>query len=311
MSCKVRYLGISEIVFRLIRWPLSFVAILVVSMSSLAEASLPQAKVVNDSSQILQPISEKKEKNKEKEKNFFQQRYRGWLWFDEREKADEEYQTDKEQAPQLMPTLEEMKQAKLENERFTEELELLRHIMIRYPENVDYVVMYKRKEKEMQDKALILGKNWAIANFLNPDIVDTLENPQNMYGRKIYKDEKQKTDLDKIKLVAKAVDVFVFRKDGCQYCVDLEKHLQTFATRYGFNVEAVSPDDSVSRYFKTNKGPELIEVLKLDVMPTVIVVVKETRERLELARGAVSISDLEDAALILAKILDDRKRDGK
>ena len=136
-----------------------------------------------------------------------------------------------------------------------------------------------------------------------------------MYGRKIYRDEKQKADLDRIKLAAKAVDVFVFRKDGCPYCVDLEKHLETFATRYGFNVEAVSPDDSVSKHFKTNKGPELIEVLQLDVMPTVIVVVKETRERFELARGAVSISDLEDAALILAKILEDRiedrKKDGK
>ena len=46
-------------------------------------------------------------------------------------------------------------------------------------------------------------------------------------------------------------------------------------------------------------------------MPTVIVVVKETRERFELSRGAVSVSDLEDSALILSKILEDRKKDGK
>ena len=298
--------------FDLIRWKRCLMVLLIVSMSYVVEASSPQETFVIDSSEILQTASEK---NKEKNKNFFEQRYRGWLWFDERAKEEKEYQSDKEQVKRPMLTLEEMKQAKQENERFTEELELMRHMMIRYPENVDYVVMYKRKEKEMQDKALILGKNWAIANFRNPDIVDTLENPQNMYGRKIYRDEKQKADLDRIKLAAKAVDVFVFRKDGCPYCVDLEKHLETFATRYGFNVEAVSPDDSVSKHFKTNKGPELIEVLQLDVMPTVIVVVKETRERFELARGAVSISDLEDAALILAKILEDRiedrKKDGK
>ena len=297
--------------FGLIRWRLLFVAILVVSISYVAHASSPRETFVSSSSQILQPASEENKKNKEKNKNFFEQRYRGWLWFDESEKEDTKIPSDKEQEMKKMPTLEEMKRAKQENERFSEELELMRHMMIRYPENVDYVVMYKRKEKEMQDKALILGRNWAIANFLNPDIVDTLENPQNMYGRKIYRDEKQKADSDKIKLVAKAVDVFVFRKDGCQYCVDLEQHLKTFATRYGFNVEAVSSDDSVSKHFKTNKGPELIKALKLDVMPTVIVVVKDTRERFELARGAVSISDLEDAALILAKVLEDRIKDGK
>ena len=307
MSYKVRYLGFSKIVFVLVRCQLAFMAILVVSMSSGASASSPQQTFVNDSNAITQPTAARPN---EKEKNFFEQRYRGWLWFDEREKTEVEY-PDKEQVKQPMPTLEEMKQAKQENERFTEELELLRHIMIRYPENVDYVVMYKRKEKEMQDKAEILGKNWAIANFLNPDIIDTLENPQNMYGRKIYKDEQQKADLNKIKIVAKAVDLFVFRKDGCPYCVDLENHLSTFATRYGFKVEAVSPDNSVSKYFKTNKGPELIHALKLDVMPTVIVVVKETRERFELSRGAVSVSDLEDSALILSKILEDRKKDGK
>lgn len=38
-------------------------------------------------------------------------------------------------------------------------------------------------------------------------------------------------------------------------------------------------------------------------MPTVIAVVNDTRERFELARGAVSIADLEDKALLLAKYL--------
>jgi hypothetical protein len=83
----------------------------------------------------------------------------------------------------------------------------------------------------------------------------------------------------------------------------LEKHLNSFANKYGFKVEAVAADNSNSKYFKTHNSPELIKQLNLTVMPTVIAVTKDSAMRFELARGAVSIPDLEDNALLLAKYL--------
>lgn len=233
--------------------------------------------------------------------NFFEQRHRGWLWFDEREK--EESQQDQETQQSAMPTMAQMEQAKAENEQFSKELELLKHLAIRHPENLEYIRLYKLKEKEMMDKAVVLGTNWLMANFLNPDIIDELANPQNIYGRDLKSSQQKHLNDQTLKLLSQKVELFVFRQDGCTYCDTLEKHLQTFASKYGFAVEAVSPDSSISRYFKTYSSPEVISQLQLTVMPTVIAVVNDTRERFELARGAVSLTDLEDKALLLAKYL--------
>lgn len=103
--------------------------------------------------------------------------------------------------------------------------------------------------------------------------------------------------------LSKEIEIFVFRKDKCSYCQTLEKHLASFAAQYGFKVEAVSADGSTSQYFKTNSSKELIAALDLEVMPTVIAVTNDSALRFELARGAVSIAELEEKALLLFRYL--------
>ena len=88
--------------------------------------------------------------------DFFEQRYRGWLWFEEKEQEDSLGSQTKEQAMSRMPTEEQMRKAKLENEAFKEELESLRHLMVRYPDNLNYIRLYKEKEKEFH---LTMGKS--------------------------------------------------------------------------------------------------------------------------------------------------------
>lgn len=243
--------------------------------------------------------------------SFFEERYRGWLWFEKKEGGQEKQEDQDSQQVPAMPTKEQMLQAKKENEEFSEELELMKHLAIRYPENIEYTRLYKLKEKEMQDNALKFGQSWIMANFLYPEIVDELENPQNIYGRTIYKDEQRRQEELNIHAVAKQVELFVFRKEGCPYCETLEKHLNQFAKNYNFAVEAVSPDNSKSSYFKTHSSPEMIARLGLEVMPTVIAVVNDTRQRFELARGAVSISELEKKSLLLFQRLNQQQQENQ
>lgn len=233
--------------------------------------------------------------------SFFNQNYRGWLWFEEKEQD----QGTKPEAQRLdgAPSKEEMERAKLENEQFKEELENLRHMMVRYPDNLNYIRLYKEKEKQMLDGALILATNFAMVNFLNPDIADQLKNPQNIYGRNVNRAEKENQDMLTLKLLSSRVELFVFRQSDCAHCKLLEKHLNSFAIKYGFKVEAVAADNSTSSYFPTHQNPAIIEQLQLSVMPTVIAVTKDSKARFELARGAVSIPDLEDKALLLFEYL--------
>lgn len=232
--------------------------------------------------------------------NFFEEQYRGWLWFEEKEQGTPQGFT-KEQNNSSTPTKEEMQQAKLENEAFREELESLRHLMVRYPDNLAYIRIYKEKEKQMLEGAMTLARNFATVNFLNPGLADQLKSPQNIYARNIAKSEKEQQDRASIKSLAGQVELFVFRQEGCAHCPTLEKHLNSFANTYGFKVEAVSSDHSISPYFKTHNNPALIKQLRLSVMPAVIAVTKDSSMRFELARGAVSIPDLEDKALLLVE----------
>lgn len=240
--------------------------------------------------------------------NFFDQRYRGWLWFEENEQNRQEKNTHVTEEQSSFPTKAQMQQAKLENEEFKEELESLRHMMVRYPSNLNYIRLYKEKEKEMFDSAMLLATNFAMVNFLNPDIADQLKTPQNIYGRNIAKAHKEEVDRQTIKSLSSKIELFVFRQENCPHCPLLEKHLSSFAKKYGFKVEAVSLDNSTSSYFRTHNNPAIIKQLGLTVMPTVIAVTKDSSRRFELARGAVSIPDLEDKALLLAEFLSKQDR---
>ena len=234
--------------------------------------------------------------------NFFNQSYRGWLWFEEKPKDDPATEQDIKNHDYI-PTKEEMQRAKRENEEFKEELENLRHMMIRYPDNINYIKLYKEKEQEMLNASITLARNFAMANFLNPHLADNLQAPQNIYGRNVKRTEESQQEQNIIKSLSSQIELFVFREDNCPHCPLLEKHLNSFAQKHGFNVEAIARDSSKSQYFKTYNNPEIIKALDLKVMPTVIAVTKDSSMRFELARGTVSIPDLEEKAVLLAKYL--------
>lgn len=242
--------------------------------------------------------------------NFFDQRYRGWLWFEEKPKKDKaraKLAETKEEQP-LKPTILDMQKAREDNEAFKEKLDLHRHLTVRYPENIEYARMYRALENEMLEQVSTLSRTFMMTNFIYPDLSDQMEAPENIYGRRIKKDLKNQERQEKIKKIAKRVELFVFRQAGCMYSMTLEQHLDRFADRYGFSVEAVSIDESDSEYFKTYHDPELVKLLALEKIPTVVAVVLETNERFELARGAVAIPNLEDATVMLYDYLEDSRR---
>lgn len=225
---------------------------------------------------------------------FYDGLYRGWLWFEEKAKIVEE---DKKREP----TEEEYQQARKEVEQFAAELEKLKYMMLRYPGNLEYIKKYREKEAILLENAILLSQNYAMVNFLNPEIDDELKNPSNLYGRKIKKASDTMRDNDELRLLAKKVELFLFFSDSCPYCKTLEKHLATFSNNYGFKVTAVSADNSKSNYFESHMSPELVEKLELRVMPTVIAVTNDSSVRFELVRGAVSVADLEEKSLLMAR----------
>jgi len=233
--------------------------------------------------------------------DFFEQRYRGWLWFDEA--AQEEERTIEHNIPTA-------KEAETAITARKEALDNARNIMLEtaYRPNISKkeflkaVENYRHLEREMKIMALKVGMSWDETNILNPGYVDERNNPTNIYGRKKKEELDAKRDGAILKALANKSEMFIFRGEGCGYCHDMEKHLDRFAKKYGFKVEAVSLDNSDSPYFKTTHSKELIVALELEYLPTVLLVVDGDTHRYQISEGLVSVEDLERNTLQAASL---------
>lgn len=234
--------------------------------------------------------------------NFFEERYRGWLWFEEKEKT--QVLKNKQEALALQQKQQqEYAKARQEVEQFSKELEELKFMMIRYPENIEHVRKYKEKEAKMLDSSLKLAHSFRMVNFLYPEVINLIDNPINLYGRRIKEHIDQNETTKKLKELASQIEMFVFFSSSCPYCQALEPVLNEFAKKYGFKVETVSLDGTTSKFFKTHHNPELAAKLNLQRAPTIVAVTNDSKIRFELIRGAASMPELEEAGLLANEYL--------
>jgi conjugal transfer pilus assembly protein TraF len=230
--------------------------------------------------------------------NFFEQRYRGWLWFENKEKAPADSpRNQNNQASDITPL-----EAKEEIEQFAKELEELKFMMLARP-SPENVKAYRDKEKQMWDQADDLHEAWDMANLLYPEQRDLINNPVNVHGVKAKRAMQEEQNTQKIKALAKDFDLVLFFSDSCKYCALLSPVLKNFGEQYGFHIDAISATGSKHEYFKTANAPELIDRLGITAFPTVIAVSHDSKTAFELIRGYVSASELEEYSLLAAKHL--------
>ena len=155
----------------------------------------------------------------------------------------------------------------------------------------------------MLASSLKLADTFRMVNFLYPETINLIDNPVNLYGRRIKEDIAQHAVAEKIKDLSARIELFLFFSSTCPYCQALEPALNTFAQKYGFKVEAVSLDGSKSKYFKTHQDQGLAQNLNLQRTPTIVAVTNDSKTRFELIRGMVSIPELEEAAVLANEYL--------
>jgi conjugal transfer pilus assembly protein TraF len=234
--------------------------------------------------------------------SFFDERYRGWFWFENKQKnADDSARNQNNRAADITPM-----EAKAEIEQFAKELEELKFMMLARP-SPENVKAYRDKEKQMWDQAETLHDSWDMANLLYPEQRDLINNPVNVHGVKAKRAMQEEENTQKIKELAKDFDLVLFFSDSCKYCALLSPVLKSFGEQYGFRIDAVSSNNVKHEYFKTANAPQLIERLGVTAFPTVIAVSHDSKTAFELIRGYVSISELEEYSLLAAKYLEEQK----
>ncbi len=240
---------------------------------------------------------------------FFKERYRGWLWFEEKTQESNQ-QKDQEYKPSNQITPED---AKAEIELFAKELEDAKYVMLARP-SPENVKAYKDKEAKMWESAMKLQESWDMANFLYPEHQNLINEPINVHAVKLKREIDRAGNSTLITDLAKNFDLVLFFKGNCKYCSAFEPVLKTFGETYNFKIEAITMDNTKSEHFHAVSMPSLVRDLGIDAAPTLVAVSKDGQVAFELIRGFASISELEEysvrAAKHLAKLKQD-KQDGQ
>jgi F plasmid transfer operon protein len=241
------------------------------------------------------------------EPGFFEQRYRGWLWFEEKEalsglKERRSNQNNEEASEEI--TVEE---AKGEVEGIIKELEDLRYVYLARP-NFRTQKAYRDKLGEIMDRGIRMQELWDEQNFIEPEYRDLVNSPENVFAVKLNRKIKAQGEKEIIKQFAKDYELVFFFRKSCPRSSEFEPVLKSFGDTHGIKIEAVSVDGSESEYFPRSStiSQKLIEKLGISATPTVIAIRKDARKAFELIRGFVTLSELEENTIKAWHIIEEK-----
>ena len=241
------------------------------------------------------------------EVGFLDQRYRGWLWFEEKEalsglKERTSIQNNEEASEEI--TVEE---AKGEVEAIIKELEDLRYVYLARP-NYKTQKAYRDKLGEIMDRGIKMQELWDEQNFIEPEYRDLVNSPENVFAVKLNRKIKAQGEKEIIKQFARDYELVFFFRKSCPRSSEFEPVLKSFGDTHGIKIEAVSVDGSESEYFRGSStiSQKLIEKLGISATPTVIAIRKDARKAFELIRGFVTLSELEENTIKAWHIIEEK-----
>jgi hypothetical protein len=241
------------------------------------------------------------------EVGFLDQRYRGWLWFEEKEALSglkERTSTKNNEEASEEITVEE---AKGEVEGIIKELEDLRYVYLARP-SYKTQKAYRDKLGEIMDRGIRMQQLWDEQNFIEPEYRDLINSPENVFAVKLNRKIKVQAEKEIIKQFARDYELVFFFRKSCPRSSEFEPVLKSFGDTHAIKIEAVSVDGSESEYFKGSStvSGDLIEKLGISATPTVIAIRKDARKAFELIRGFVTLSELEENTIKAWHIIEEK-----
>jgi conjugal transfer pilus assembly protein TraF len=239
--------------------------------------------------------------------SFFDQRYRGWLWFEEKEVEGDSKGNLSIQNDEIADEEITVEEAKAEVEGVTKELEDLKYVYLARP-NFKTQKAYRDKLGEIMDRGIRMQQLWDEQNFIEPEYRDLVNSPENVFAVKLNRKIKAEDDKEIIKKFAKDYELVFFFRKSCPRSSEFEPVLKVFGQMNQIKIEAVSVDGSESQYFQssTNISQKLIEKLGISATPTVIAIRNDGKRAFELIRGFVTLSELEENTVKAWRIIEEK-----
>ena len=241
------------------------------------------------------------------EPGFFEQRYRGWLWFEEKEEGSNSKPYSGTKGNEVLDEEITVEEAKGEVESIIKELEDLRYVYLARP-NYKTQKAYRDKLGEIMNRGIRMQELWDEQNFIEPEYRDLVNSPENVFAVKLNRKIKAQGQKEIIKQFARDYELVFFYRKSCPRSSEFEPVLKSFGDTHGIKIEAVSVDGSESEYFRGSStvSQDLINKLGISATPTVIAIRKDVRKAFELIRGFVTLSELEENTIKAWHIIEEK-----
>ncbi len=241
------------------------------------------------------------------EVGFLDQRYRGWLWFEEKEGRSNSKPYSGAKGNEVLDEEITVEEAKGEVEGIIKELEDLRYVYLARP-NFRTQKAYRDKLGEIMDRGIRMQQLWDEQNFIEPEYRDLVNSPENVFAVKLNRKIKAEAEKEIIKQFAKDYELVFFYRKSCPRSIEFEPVLKSFGDTYQIKIEAVSVDGSESEYFPRSStiSQKMIEKLGISATPTVIAIRKDAKKAFELIRGFVTLSELEENTVKAWHIIEEK-----
>ena len=223
--------------------------------------------------------------------------YRGFYWFEVQEKEKKQLQ----ESNHALPTPEEAS-ASMEARKL--ELDNARNVMLElsYREDIPNevlrasIVKYKKLEAKMYGSAIRLSGASDMANFTNPELVNYDKEPTNVFANKIKRRLAGEEKLKTIKEFGSKFDLLLFANNDCPYSKGFVPIATRFANNYGYDLDITSLESSAGA---------IAAKLGITSTPTLVAISKDATQLFEIARGYVSLSELEESIVLSQKYSDE------
>ncbi len=230
-------------------------------------------------------------------KNFYDDHARGWHWYETITHTEDSKKSNA--GSKKKSATEELKE-------YQDQLEEVKAQAVLHPTS-DNVLAYQKMQYEMMQKAGRFLEVWMQNVYKNVSIDHTKEFPVSQNARHIYIDEQHKEIEAKITQLSKEYGLFYFFKDDCAYCDQFSITVKIFSEKYNWEVLAISENGEKNETFKRNvKDNGLAETWGVTTYPSLFAVNPKTGHVIPIANGMISIQEMEERIISIAKEMDEK-----
>lgn len=234
--------------------------------------------------------------------NYFDDRERGWFWYEDPLPEPEKKKAKKAQSPvaSSAPKLSPREILKKQGEDWEDAMANA----ILYPSQENY-----RRYMAMTSQIMQQSQNFATgfkrALWVTPEYDYTLKNPTTPQAIAARNEERFIANADNLYSAAKKYGLLFFLRSDCPYCHRFAPVLKKFADFYGFEVIPVSVDGGgLPEYPNPRKNHALGRKLNISVVPALFLLNPDTNAVATVSYGFVGWTELVEKMLVAIEAIE-------